>query len=193
MVQLGAYIGSRIGQRFSLGRVNRTTICSKPARRQAWPPPFRSPAGGVLLTLEVFGARFNQRPGRHRNRGSRRVSHAHRPPAGDAYPFRPQVPIDALLLPTLLFVVPIMGLVAAPTGHLFICMFERFKTVFPRIGRSRRASRSVAFWSAASASGFHRCSPPAIRFIHLDYLCDGMTMVVVCDSARVDENVLECP
>jgi CIC family chloride channel protein len=50
---------------------------------------------------------------------------------GDAFPFRPPSAIGALPLSALLLVVPLMGLLAAPTGHLFISMFNRFKRLFP--------------------------------------------------------------
>ena len=50
---------------------------------------------------------------------------------GDAYPFRPPTQLAALPLIALLSIVPLMGLVAAPTGHFFIRMFNRFQNLFP--------------------------------------------------------------
>ena len=59
MIQLGAVAGSWVGQRFGLTRADLQTIVRAGAAAGI-AAAFRSPAGGVLLTLEVFGARFNQ-------------------------------------------------------------------------------------------------------------------------------------
>lgn len=129
MVQLGAYLGSWVGQRFGLARINVQTIV-RAGTAAGVAAAFRSPAGGVLLTLEVFGARFNKDLTAIGIAAT--IGYLTRTALlGDAYPFRPAVSIDHLPLDTLLLIVPIMGLIAAPTGHLFIRMFERFKTVFP--------------------------------------------------------------
>jgi CIC family chloride channel protein len=91
---------------------------------------FRSPAGGVLLTLEIFGARFN--------RDLTAVAIAagigylvRTSLLGDAYPFRPPMALDALPAFSMLVVIPLMGVLAALAGHFFIWMFNRSKTVFP--------------------------------------------------------------
>src|SRR5689334_6241510 len=58
MVQLGALLGSWVGRMFKLPRVNLQTIV-RAGTAAGVAAAFRSPAGGVLLTIEVFGARFN--------------------------------------------------------------------------------------------------------------------------------------
>jgi CIC family chloride channel protein len=130
MVQLGAVVSSWVGQRFGLTRANLQTIVRAGAAAGV-AAAFRSPAGGVLLTLEVFGARFNQDLTAISVAAG--IGYVTRTAIlGDAYPFRPTVPMENVPLAGLLLVVPVMGLLAAPTGHLFIRMFERFQTVFPK-------------------------------------------------------------
>jgi CIC family chloride channel protein len=129
MVQLGALAGSIAGRGARMsGRELRTIVRAGAAAGIS--AAFRSPAGGVLLTLEVFGSTFN----------SDLVAIAiaaglgyvlRTALLGDAYPFRPTVPIEPLPVLSLILIVPLMGLLAAPTGHLFIRMFDRFKTAFP--------------------------------------------------------------
>lgn len=130
MVQLGAVAGSWVGQRVGLTRDNlRTVVRAGAAAGIA--AAFRSPAGAVLLTLEVFGARFNQDLTAIAIAAG--LGYVTRTALlGDAYPFQPSEAMHPVPLAGLLIVVPIMGLVGAPTGHLFIRMFERFKTAFPK-------------------------------------------------------------
>ena len=94
MVQLGALIGSQSGQWFGLTRRQLETLVRAGAAAGIG-TAFRSPAGGVLLTLEIFGARFN--------RDLTAISIAcgigylvRTAILGDAYPFRPPVPLDVL-------------------------------------------------------------------------------------------------
>lgn len=129
MVQLGATAGSWVGQRLRLTRADLQTVV-RAGTAAGIAAAFRSPAGAVLLTLEVFGARFN--------RDLTAIALAaglgyltRTALLGDAYPFQPSEAMTPVPLVGLLLVVPLMGLVGAPTGHLFIRMFERFKTVFP--------------------------------------------------------------
>ena len=129
MVQMGALIGSLAGQRTGLfGRHLETIVRAGAASGIA--AAFRSPAGGVLLVLEIFGARFNK--------SLPAIGLAavigyfiRTAMVGDSYPFRPAMPLDDLPITGLVLLAPLMGLLAAPTGHLFIQIFNRFKTVFP--------------------------------------------------------------
>ena len=129
MVQLGAVTGSWVGQRFGMTRESLQTLV-RAGLAAGVAATFRSPAGGVLLTLEVFGARFN------RDLAAISIASAvgyltRTMLLGDAYAFRPAGVMEQVPLSGLLIVVPIMGLVAAPTGHLFIRLFEWFGTAFP--------------------------------------------------------------
>ncbi|MEQ1729203.1 MAG: chloride channel protein [Vicinamibacterales bacterium] len=129
MVQLGANAGSWVGQRLGLTRENLQAIV-RAGVAAGIAAAFRSPAGAVLLTLEVFGARFNRDLTPIAIAAG--IGYLTRTALlGDAYPFQPSEAMHAVPLAGLLLVVPIMGLVGAPTGHLFIRLFERFKTVFP--------------------------------------------------------------
>jgi len=129
MVQLGALVGSQCGQFFRLGRRQLETLV-RAGVAAGVSSAFRSPAGGVLLTLEIFGARFN--------RDLTAIAIAagigylvRTSILGDAYPFRLAVQLDPLPTSTLLVVVPLMGVLAAGAGHFFIGMFNRFKTILP--------------------------------------------------------------
>lgn len=129
MVQLGALAGSLAGRFFQLSGAQLETL-TRAGAGAGIAAAFRSPAGGVLLTLEILGARFN--------RGLVPVALA----AGlayllrttilsDAYPFRPLVELRPLPTLTLLTLVPLMGLLAAPAGQFFIWLFERWRNVLP--------------------------------------------------------------
>jgi CIC family chloride channel protein len=129
IVQLGALTGSLVGQRARVTALNLSTLVRAGAAAGI-AAAFRSPGGGVLLVVELFGLRFNQDLAVV---GIAAVLGYVTRTAflGDAYPFRPPIEVDALPLTALLLVVPLMGLLAAPTGHFFIGMFNRFQKMFP--------------------------------------------------------------
>jgi chloride channel protein, CIC family len=129
MVQMGALVGSVTGQRCGLTPQNLQTLVRAGAAAGI-AAAFRSPAGGVLLTLEIFGAKFNR--DLTAIAAAAGIGYLVRTAIlGDAYPFRPAVAIEPLPLTSLLLLAPLMGLAAAPAGHLFIRLFERCRTVLP--------------------------------------------------------------
>ncbi len=129
MVQLGALAGSIAGHSARMkGRELQTIVRAGAAAGVS--AAFRSPAGGVLLALEVFGARFDRDLVAIAIASG--IGYVLRTAIlGDAYPFRPPEPVEPLPLVTLALIVPLMGAVAAPAGHLFIRMFGYAKTMFP--------------------------------------------------------------
>jgi chloride channel protein, CIC family len=129
MVQLGALIGSQVGQKIGVARPHLATLVQAGAAAGI-AAVFRSPAGAVLLVLELFGARFNR--GLAAIGAASVLGYVARTAiVGDAYPFRPAMTLEPLPMATSFLLVPLMGLLAAPTGHLFISIFNRFKSVLP--------------------------------------------------------------
>lgn len=127
MIQMGALVGSVIGQHSGIGR-RHVELLVQAGAAAGIAAAFRSPAGGVLLVLELFGARFNR--GLTAIGIASVIGYATRTfLVGDAYPFRPDGAIEPLSMTALLLIVPLVGLAAAPTGHLFIQMFNRLKIV----------------------------------------------------------------
>lgn len=129
MVQWGALAGSQAGRWFGLdGERLKTLVRAGAAAGIA--SAFRSPAGGVLLTLEVFGARFD--------RNLVPISIAAMAGyltrvavLGDAHPFRLAYTPDPVPLTALLVLAPLMGLAGAPAGHLFIRTLAGVRAAFP--------------------------------------------------------------
>ena len=129
MVQLGALAGSQSGQWFGLSKSALLTLVRAGAAAGI-AAAFRSPAGGVLLTLEIFGAKLDRDLTAIATAAG--IGYVLRTTLlGDAYPFRPTDPMDPLPVLTLFTVVPLMGLLAAPTGHFFIRMFAVLPKAFP--------------------------------------------------------------
>jgi chloride channel protein, CIC family len=151
MVQMGALVGSLVGQRLGVARRHLQMIVRAGAAAGI-AAAFRSPAGGVMLVLEILGARFNQDLAAIGIAAV--VGYLVRTAlVGDAYPFRPGVPVESLPVAGLLLVVPLMGLLAAPTGHFFIGMFNRIGKVFParwpltlRVGLGGLLVGTIGIW-----------------------------------------------
>jgi CIC family chloride channel protein len=129
MVQIGALVGSRVGLLFGLAGPKLNTMVRAGAAAGIG-SAFRSPAGGVLLTLEVFGARFDS------NLAAISIAavagYVTRVTLlGDGHPFRPAFTPGALPLLCLVAVAPVMGLAGALTGHAFITLLDRMRAAFP--------------------------------------------------------------
>jgi chloride channel protein, CIC family len=92
---------------------------------------FRSPIGGVLLTIELFGAGWNWHllPIAAASALGMLVRVAIR---GNEYPLKPPGTFDTLPLFTLVVLLPILGVLAAFTGRLFLWVWHRGKTVLPK-------------------------------------------------------------
>ena len=130
MVQMGALIGSKVGQR-SVVRTESLKTMVRAGAAAGIAGAFRSPGGGILLAVELFGARFN---GDLPVIGIAAVVGYLTQTAilGRDYPFGLSYHPQPLTLTGLLVLAPLMGLVAAPTGHLFIRMFAFAKQQFPK-------------------------------------------------------------
>jgi CIC family chloride channel protein len=130
VVQLGALIGSKFGEYFQLGKSQLETLVRAGAAA-AVAAAFRSPAGAVFLTVEVFGARFDS--GLVAISVAAWIGYFVRMSAlGDTRPFVPAVPLKALPAFTLFVIIPLMGLAAACAGCGFIWLFNRTRSAFPQ-------------------------------------------------------------
>jgi CIC family chloride channel protein len=131
MVQFGALAGSQVGRRLVEGAgALKTMVRAGAAAGIAG--AFRSPAGGVLLTLEIFGTRFDS--GLPVIGLAAVISYLTRTALlGREEPFALLTAPQKIPLAGLLIVAPLMGLAAAPAGHLFIRMLSCLKSWFPHI------------------------------------------------------------
>lgn len=129
MVQMGAVIGCQVAQKLGLsGDLLRTLVRAGAAAGIA--AAFRSPAGAVLFTLEVFRARLDQEL--LAIGGAAAIGYLTRTAIlGDAYPFQLAV-TQSLPLAGLLVVAPLMGVTGALAGHAFLKLLARAKGWFPR-------------------------------------------------------------
>ena len=130
MVQFGALAGSRVGQGIVKGtEALKTMVRAGAAAGIAG--AFRSPAGGVLLTLEIFGTRFDS--GLPFIGLAAVISYLTRTALlGREEPFRLSMDPEQIPLAGLLIVAPLMGMAAAPAGHLFIRMLSSLRSWFPQ-------------------------------------------------------------
>jgi chloride channel protein, CIC family len=161
MIQMGALIGSQIGQRAGIAQ-HHVALMVQAGAAAGIAAAFRSPAGGVLLVLELFGARFNR--GLAAVGVAAVVGYAARTAiVGDAYPFRPGVALQSLPLATSFLIAPLMGLLAAPTGHFFVWMFTHCKTVLPLRWPLMLRVSFGGFMVGVIAIWFHKCCLPDTR------------------------------
>ena len=128
MVQMGALIGSQAGRRFVTSTMAlRSMVRAGAAAGIA--AAFRSPAGGILLTVELFGARFDTELAVIGVASV--VGYLTRTALlGRDYPFALPSGTEPLPLAGILVVAPLMGLLAAPAGHLFIRLLDATRRVF---------------------------------------------------------------
>ncbi|HYK89960.1 MAG TPA: chloride channel protein [Acidobacteriota bacterium] len=137
MVQMGALIGSKVGEHFTAHLPSRKMLVRAGAAAGI-AAAFRSPAGGIWLALETLGAQFNtELPIIGISAAIGYLTRVVLLGKDDSMtlPYVPKpVPLAGLLL-----VAPMMGIAAAPLGHLFIRMYQFLKENFPkRIPRSLR-------------------------------------------------------
>ena len=129
MVQLGALFGSRTGNLFGLTDES-LRLLVRAGVAAGIGAAFRAPVAGVMLTLEIFGARFT--------RGLVPIALAavtgyftRIAILGDAYPFRLRDSPSWVPFAALFTIIPLMGFAGAPVGHVFIRLLTRMKTWFP--------------------------------------------------------------
>jgi CIC family chloride channel protein len=129
VAQLGALAGNRVGRFFRLSDAELQTVM-RAAVAAGTAALFRSPVGGVLVTIELFGARLNRHllPVAGAAGLGMLVRVAIR---GNEYPLAPPGPFDPLPPFTLFVLLPILGALAAVTGRIFLWIWYRGKTVFP--------------------------------------------------------------
>jgi CIC family chloride channel protein len=130
MVQMGALIGSQVGRRL-VPRPETMRLMVRAGAAAGIAGAFRSPAGGIVLALEVFGARLDtELPAIG---VAAVIGYLTRTVIlGREYAFALGYQPDQVTLTALFLIAPLMGLVAAPTGHLFIRLLTFLRTSFPQ-------------------------------------------------------------
>ena len=129
VAQLGALAGNRLGRRFGLDDEALKTVM-RAAVAAGTSALFRSPIGGVLITIELFGARLNW----HllaiaaASAIGMLVRVAIR---GNEYPLAPPGPFDRLPAFTLLVLLPLLGVLSAFLGRFFLWIWYGATTVLP--------------------------------------------------------------
>jgi len=130
MVQMGALIGSQVGQRL-IPRPESLRVMVRAGAAAGIAAAFRSPAGGILLALEVFGARLDTELPAIGIAAV--IGYLTRTAIlGKEFPFALAYRPDPITTTATLFIAPLMGLLAAPTGHFFIRLLARLRTAFPQ-------------------------------------------------------------
>jgi CIC family chloride channel protein len=129
VAQLGGLAGNRLGRWLGLDDEALKTVM-RGAVAAGTAALFRSPIGGVLVTIELFGARLNWHllPIAAASAIGMLVRIAIR---GDEYPLAPPGPFDRLPAFTLFVLLPFLGVLSAFLGRLFLWIWYRSKTVLP--------------------------------------------------------------
>ena len=130
MVQMGALIGSQVGRRL-VPRPETMRLMVRAGAAAGIAGAFRSPAGGIVLALEVFGARLDTELPAIGIAAV--IGYLTRTAIlGREYPFGLLYQPDQVTLTALFLIAPLMGLIAAPMGHLFIRLLAFLRRTFPQ-------------------------------------------------------------
>ena len=130
VAQFGALAGNRVGRFFGLADTELQTLM-RAAVAAGTAALFRSPIGGVLVTIELFGARLNWHLVPIVAAASvgmlvRVVIRGNEYPLGSPEPYHPLPPFTFFVL------LPILGILSAFVGRLFLWIWYSGKAVFPQ-------------------------------------------------------------